>query len=238
MKRLSLVFSSVIILSIIFLTSCNSNEIGNGKDVNPETIYFDYKIWGEEGKEDVTVMLQYRFAGKGGTTLLLEEPAKVELDGVALTADSSKMTGAYYEVIKSVEDFRGKHSIVFTNFNKKKYTEEFNFNPITFRSALPAEMSRGDLVFELDGLDPVDIVRTVMIDTSFESSDINRIDTVRNGRLVIKKERLEQVVNGPIHLELFREVERPVKEGTEEGGKILITYGLKREFVLKDTPIP
>ena len=221
-------------LTFFFLTSCNSNEIGEGSDVNPESIYFDYKIWGEEGKEDVTVMLQYRFAGKGGTTLTLEEPAKIELDGVELKADSSKMTGAYYEVIKPVNEFTGKHSIVFTNFDEKKYTEEFSFYPITLKSPIPEELSRGDLVFELNGLDTLDFVRVVMIDTSFESSDINRIDTVRNGKLVIKKDRLEKVVNGPIYMELYKEAEKPVKEGTDEGGKISITYGLKREFILKE----
>jgi hypothetical protein len=226
--------TSTLILTFTFLISCNSNEIGDGKDVNPESIYFDYKIWGEEGNEDITVMLQYRFAGKGGTTLFLEEPAKVELDGVEIEVDSSNMTGAYYEVLKPVSEFAGKHTIEFTNYNGEKYAEQFNFHPISLKKAIPHEISRGDIVFELNGLDTLDLVRVVMIDTAFESMDINRIDTARNGKLVIKKERLDKVLNGPIYLELYKEVERPVKEGTDEGGKISITYGLKREFILRD----
>jgi hypothetical protein len=39
-------------------------KLVNSKDVNPDAVYFDYKIWGEEGKEDVTVMLQYRLVVK------------------------------------------------------------------------------------------------------------------------------------------------------------------------------
>jgi len=82
-----------IILSIFICTSllaCTSNEIGNSKDVNPDTIWFDYRISGEEGKEEVTTMLQFRFGGENGTTLVLNEPAGVELDGARIKGDSSK----------------------------------------------------------------------------------------------------------------------------------------------------
>jgi hypothetical protein len=224
----------ILILISFTYTSCTSNEIGNSKDVNPESIYFDYKIWGEEGKDDITVMLQYRFAGANGTTLVLEEPGKVEFDGKTIEADSSKMTGAYYEIMKPVNEFSGKHRIVFTDLNKKQYKEEFSFQPVSLRTKVPATIHRGDLVFELDGLEPLDYVRILLTDTSFLSEGINRVDTVKNGRVIIKKEELKTVINGPIHLELYKEVEKLLKNGTKEGGQLSVTYGLKREFVLKD----
>lgn len=233
-RTCSLFILATAFISIFSLGSCTSNEIGNSKDVNPESIYFDYKVWGEEGNKDVTVMLQYRFAGPNGTTLVLDEPAKVELDGEIIRADSSKMSGAYYEVIKPVREFTGNHSIVFTNLEKKQYKEEFNFQPVILRTKIPAELKRGDLQFELDGLDPVDYVRVLITDTSFESEDINRIDTVRNGRVVVKGEDLKKLVNGPIHLELSKEFDKPVKNRTREGGRLSFSYGLKREFLLKD----
>ena len=223
-----------ILLSFIFLISCNSNEIGSGDNVNPESIYFDYKVWGEEGNENITVLLQYRFAGPNGTTLLLKDPSRVELDGELIQVDSSTMTGAYYEMIKPVEAFMGSHNIVFTDINGKKHTENFSFYPLTLSKMIPAELKRNDLVFELNGLDSIDYVRVLMLDTTFESKGINRVDTVRNGKLVINKEHLMNLVNGPIHLELNKEVERPLMESTKEGGRISITYGLKRDFVLKD----
>lgn len=223
-----------IFLCFLFFISCNSNETGNGEDVNPESIYFDYKVWGEEGNENITVMLQYRFAGRNGTTLLLSDPARVELDGEQIKADSSTMTGAYYEVIKPVKTFTGLHTITYTDINNKKHSEKFNFSPLSLQKNIPDVMKRDDLVFELNGLDQVDYVRVLMLDTIFESKGINRIDTVRNGILVINKERLRNVVNGPIHLELYKEVDRPVQDGTKEGGRISITYGLKRDFILTD----
>src|SRR5215813_15531708 len=116
-----------LLFAVTLIASCTSNEIGNSKDVNPESIYFDYRIWGDEDAGYITARLQYRFAGPNGTTLLLENPSKAEFDGVAIKADSSKMNGAYYEVTKPVKEFAGKHTIVFTDRDGKQYKEEFNF---------------------------------------------------------------------------------------------------------------
>jgi len=225
---------SLLIVSCTGNFNCNSNEIGNSKDVNPDVVFFDYSIRAEEGKEEVIVKLQYRMGGPNGTTLILDEPSKVELDGEKLPLDSAKLTGAYYEVLKSLPTFSGKHTIVFTDLNKKQYKEEFDFSPFTIDPPVPVSLSRGELVFDLKGLDSIDYVRVVLTDTSFYSDDINEIDTVRNGKVVISAERLSTLTNGPINLEFYKEIEKPVENGTPEGGKIFITYGLKRGFELKD----
>lgn len=229
----SFLFISSIVLSLV-ISSCGSNEIGDSKDVNPQSIYFDYQVWGEEGRDNVTVLLQYRFAGPNGTTLVLDDPAKVELDGKKIPVDSSRLTGAYYEVSAPVKDFTGKHTIVFTDLDQKQYKEEFEFQPISLKTGIPDTVKRGDLVFDLDGLDPLDYVRVLLTDTSFASKDINRVDTVRNGRITISKEDLQKVVNGPIYLELSKEEEKPVKNSTREGGHLSLSYGIKRDFTLRD----
>lgn len=229
---------TLLISFAIFIAACNSNEIGNSKDVNPESIYFDYRIWAEEGKEDVTCLLQYRFGGKNGTTLVIEGPGKVELDGEAITVDSAKLTGAFYEIIKPINSFTGKHTITFTNPEKKQYKEEFTFQPFSLKTEIPEVLNRGELVFELEGLEPEDYVHIVATDTAFYSEDINQVDTVRNGRIVITREQLKNLTNGPITLQLYKEEEKPVKKSTKEGGRLFISYGLKREFELNDTSNP
>ena len=75
---------SFIYLLPIFLFSCTSNEIGNSKDVNPERIYFDYKVRGDERDTSVTLYLQYRMGGPNGSTLVVDPPAKVQLVTPAL----------------------------------------------------------------------------------------------------------------------------------------------------------
>ena len=98
---------------------------------------------------------------------------------------------------------------------------------------IPGQIKRGDLVFEMEGLNHIDYIRVFATDTSFESPGINRIDTVKNGRIIITMTELESLVNGPINLEFYKEDERNVRNGTKEGGVIDITYGVKREFELK-----
>ena len=218
---------------LVILISCTSNEIGNSKDVNPDAVFFDYEVWADEGK-DVTINLQYRMGGKNGTTLVLDEPSKVFLDGEQLNVDSAKVTGAYYETQKPAALFTGKHTISFTDLNKKEYKEEFEFTPFTLEPEIPATLKRGDLDFNFKGLDSIDHLSVILTDTSFTSIDINDIDSVKNGRLVISADRLSALVNGPINLQFYKEKEKPVKNGTKEGGRLLIRFGLKREFELKD----
>jgi hypothetical protein len=219
---------------ILLMASCTSNEIGNSKDVNPESIYFDYRVWGDEEGGFITVRLQYRFAGPNGTTLLLENPSKAELDGAAIKADSSKMNGAYYEVTKPVKEFAGKHTIVFTDMNGKQYKEEFNFQLLSLKTNLPAVIKRSDFAIDLDGLAPKDYVKVMVNDTASFSEGIERVDTVRNGHIIITKADLKDLKSGPIRLEFSREDEKRVKNGTKEGGKLNISYELKRQFELKD----
>ena len=232
MRRLLFLF---LIFPAYLFISCTNNEIGNAKDVNPESIYFDYKIWGEEGNNDVTIKLQFRFGGKNGTTLLLEEPSKVELDGETLKADSSSFNGVYYEVQKPVAYFTGKHSIVFTDMNKKQYKETFSFQPIALETEIPDTIQRSRIVFKFKGIDGPDYIRTLMTDTSFIGEGINRLDTVyKDGFIAISREEIADLVNGPVQLELIQEADREVKNGTSEGGRIVITYSLRREFFIRN----
>lgn len=219
---------------IVFISSCSSNEIGNSKDVKPDAIFFDYEISADEDREFVTINLQYRMGGRNGTTLVLEDPSQVALDGEELGVDSSKLGGAYYEVQKPLVDFIGKHEIEFRDLNNKTYKEEFDFTPFSLDPEVPKTMTRGDLVFKFKGLNPRDQIGVIIIDTSFSSPDINSVDSVRNGELVIKAERLAKVTNGPINLQFYREYVKPLKNSTQEGGKFLIKYGFRREFELKE----
>jgi hypothetical protein len=233
MNRITAFFFITVSIFLLFI-SCTSNEIGNAKDVNPESIYFDYKVWGDEESDEMVVKLQYRFAGPNGTTLLLENPSRVELDGVVIKADSSKMNGAYYEVSKPVKGAAGKHSIVFTDMNKKQYREEFSFQTLLLKTNLPKVVKRGDLIFDITGLAPQDYVHVMLTDTASFSEGIDRIDTVKNGRVFISKKDLKDLVNGPIQFEISKEDERRIKNGTKQGGKFSFSYAIRREFELKD----
>src|SRR5687768_14068709 len=89
---------------------------------NPNDIYFDYRITGEEN-DDVACVLQYKRGGPDGEAIMIREPGSVELDGVRLEADSAGFSGIYYEQYIPSEEFIGTHSIVHTSPDKKTYIE-------------------------------------------------------------------------------------------------------------------
>ena len=218
---------------IIILSACIGNPV-NEKEIGAESIFFDYKISGEEGNDSVTVMLQFRLGGPYGPTIGIDEPGNVRLDGELIPADSSSLTGPFYQVTKHIKQFTGKHSIVFTNINNKKYKENFSFKPFSLMTRIGDTIPRKQMVIDLSGLDKEDYVRILLTDTSFAGDGVNRLDTVINNQLIIYRDDLSKLENGPIQLELIREYESEIENSTWVGGFISIVYNLRREFFLKD----
>ncbi|MGQ0739230.1 MAG: hypothetical protein ACT4OJ_09245 [Bacteroidota bacterium] len=223
----------VLILSGIILAGCFGSMNKEG-EAGPEDIYLDYKIWGEEGEDSVMVMLQFREYDAYGPTIRIDGPGSVTLDGKKIPGDSSKMTGPYYAVTRQVKEFTGLHTIVFTSADKVKHKEEFYFRPFTLKTQITDTLKRDRLSLQFEGLEKRDIVRVLLTDTSLTGDGINRLDTIWNNKLTLTRNALSYLENGPIHLELIKELEKPVENHTGAGGTILILYTIRREFVLQD----
>jgi hypothetical protein len=217
------------IFLLVFVSACTNNTTGNKKDIDPDAVFFDYLIRGDEEDSNVTLYLQFRIGGPNGYALNLKDPARVELDGEIIQVDSAKLTGAYYEIQKPAGSFVGKHTITFTSFNKKVYREGFEYKPFSMETELE-NVNREDLVFDLEGLEKEDHLHVSATDTSFTSRDIIEIDTVRDGKLIIPAGKLKYLVDGPITLLLSKETQKIIRD--EIRGRITVSYGLKREFEL------
>lgn len=231
----------IVFLILLLLGACTGRRAGT-EPLTPGEIYFDYKIRGDERDSNVTVYLQYRRVGPNGNTVYLGDAATVELDGELIGVDSSKLGGVYYEIRKPLASFAGEHEIVYTDWTKKKYRERFAFMPLVLRSERAGVsdssgrkiLQRHDVSFELEAFDTMYYVRVVATDTSFRSNDLHEIDTVKDGKIVLRAQQLRNLVNGPVVFQFSKELERPVTDRTAAGGKISISYGLQREFILKD----
>ena len=205
-----------------------------GQEAETEDIFLDYKIWGEEGNDSVMIMLQFRFDGPTGHTLRIDPPGSVTLDGEKFRADSSEMTGPFYTLTRPVGGFTGKHKIVFTSADKKKYEEEFVYKPFNLRTQPKDTITRERTIIELEGLDEKDFIRVLLSDTTYPGEGLDRVDTVWNNRLILTRETLSYLEPGPLFLELIREREKPLKQVTQTGGRISMSYTIRREFWLKD----
>ncbi len=233
MNRFFSTFCLISVTAILLLSACTNNEIGGSKDVNPDAVFFDYQITGDEDDAMATVLLQFRFGGPHGTTLVLDDPSFVSFDGNKIAVDSSRMAGAYYEVRVPVNRMAGQHNILFSNSDGKQYTQDFSFQPLALQATIPDSVQAGNLQLPLSGVEDGGAVRMVLMDTSRNGEGIDRVDTVRNGAILLHAAELAQLTPGPIHLELLRDVRVPLTSTTPEGGKMTISYSLRREFVLK-----
>jgi hypothetical protein len=222
------------IFIIISFIACKSKDRAVNQNDDPQSIFFDYQVTGSEEEDSVTILFHFRNDDIEGEAFRLDKPSEVKLDGETLVPDSSKMTGYYYEIRKSLGAFTGKHKIVFNDINGNTYQEDFSFQPFYLVNP-PDEINFSDnLTLQFDGLQKEDYLLVLMTDTSFPGKGINRVDTIRNGKLVIYPEELKQLTPGPVQIIFTRELERPLKNTTKSGGRLAITYRLGREFILKE----
>ena len=217
----------IFLFTTVIVAGCTNRD----QVYNTDSLFFDYTINAEEGSEMVTVKLQFKRNSVTGKAI--EVKGKVEFDGQVIKSDSTELSGFYYEIQKPLNLFTGKHTIVFTAPDNKQYKQEFEFTPFTIENELPEQVSRQPFTIKLNNFPQRETpVRLVMLDTAFESEGINEEIPIVKGELVIDDFILRQLKSGPIIMEIYREQEIPLKQSTKAGGRLAITYSLRREFEL------
>jgi len=220
---------------VVLLAACNAAVRQEEKfKTAADMLYMDYQATGEEGRDEVTVRLVFRYGGPEGRGMLLDTSASASFDGQLLIADSSKMGGAYYEGRYLAEGFEGLHQIEYRDGTGKVYVDTFSFPFFSLAAALPATVSRAKgLELEINGLKG-DWLHALLTDTSFYGRGIDRMDTLTDGKLAFTPQDLGRLKNGPVHLELYREKERGLDQTGRQGGRLYLSYNLSREFVLNE----
>jgi hypothetical protein len=234
--------AALYILPVLFITGC-MNEKKSDKIVDPDTIYFDYQVTGEEGNDNLTILLQYRDGGEEEDAVSAGHVNSVKLDGEIITPDSTRSGDVFYELHKSIDSFSGKHIIVFKSQDGKEYREEFDFEPLVLLTSLPDTITRDSLVFEFSGIKPPDQVRVILMDTTFGNDEdfvvgwmVNRSETVlpEKRQVVVNAESIARLSPGPVQIEFIRETEKDIDGPGPKGGKLKVTYTIKKEFFLKN----
>ncbi len=196
-------------------------------------VYADYQVWAEEESGQVTIRLQLRQGNAEGPAFALPTPGQISLDGETLAADSTPLNGVYYETAKQVTDFAGEHTIAVQHPKGNQHEEQFTFRPFTLARELPAGIKKKPFAILLQGIEEdTGPLRLVMIDTDYESADVNEEVWPQKGQLNITKEHLANLTKGPVVLEIYQEVEKAIEGSRRYTGKLSLTYGLKREFQL------
>jgi hypothetical protein len=219
-------FLAGMLLVITGLFACDSNEIGESKDVNQDKIYMDYDVSYAEGDQQVALNFQYRFAGVAGTTLVLNKPSQVKLDGEVLKVDSSEYGGAFYKINKNYSSFLGNHSIQFTNIDGKIFDNSFEFAPFKLVN-LPEIADRNkDLVvaYNISGLSGADDIEINAVDTD---SSFHYHQSGSKASVIIPASDLKKQMKNEVSFEATLYRYFTLKQTTGEGGKLSLTYRLK-----------
>ena len=218
----------VLITSFFVFAACSSNEIGDSKDVAQDKIYQDYTISYAEGNTNAEVYCQFRFAGKNGTTLVLNNPSQVQFDGETIKVDSSAGGGAYYQVNKPAADFFGKHTITYTTTDSKKLANSFSFDNFKLVH-MPATVSKKqdlNITFETPALQGDDYIEVGASNTDSSFSVTHTAADKGNFITIPAKELKRQKVKElTLDATLYRKV--PLQQNTLEGGQMDVRYSLK-----------
>jgi hypothetical protein len=212
----------------IAIAGCSSNEIGDSKDVSQDKIYQAYTISYAEGNSNAEIFCQFRFAGKNGTTLVLNEPSQVQFDGIKIKVDSSDAGGAYYRVYKPAVNFFGKHTISFITTADKKLENGFSFDHFKLVNP-PASISKKqgfNLNFEATALQGDDYIEVNAIGTD-SSFSVTHGAADKGNFISIPAKELKRQKLKEISLEAILHRTVSLQQVTAEGGRMRISYALK-----------
>ncbi|MEO8116185.1 MAG: hypothetical protein ABI653_00975 [Bacteroidota bacterium] len=218
------------------LFACNSSEIGDSKDVNPESIYIDYQVLYNENLDSINCFLQYRFGGKSGTTLVLTPPSHVNFNGENILVDSSPLLGAFYRKRFLRAGFEGENTIQFTDSKNQMHEETFNFKPFSC-STFPTVFKQSDsLVFAFEGVKNNDTILFEIADTSSVTPNMDTTLFIKNNKLIIPATAFAKLSPGILDFKFQKKQERPLKNPLAEGGAFTFQYILKPIHVSMERP--
>ncbi len=234
----AIIFTPAIFSIAVLFSGCSSNEIGNSKDADPETVYQQYTLSYTAGEPIFEGSAQFRFAGEDGTTLVLSEPSNISFDNSVIKVDNNDIAGAYYPIKQPAANFYGRHQFTFTGINHKIYTNEFTVDSITVNSlplvaykSAPLQLTFNGLAAEADYFIEANSSNTDSTFTvTFSSPGKKTLLEIPASQLMRQKGK-ELTLN----IAVTRKV--PLQNSTREGGMILLSYNMVPVTIkLEETP--
>ncbi len=218
----------------ISISGCASNEIANSKDVNQDKIYQKYSVKYDESSNETHIKATFRFGGENGTTLVLTPPSTVTFNGGKMTRYESDFVGAYYKIAQKKPLANGQEcKFVFTNTEKKEYTNNINFNPVLI-GGVPTSLKKGNpLEFTMitNPLAYGEKITLKLKDTSH--SVVFEVPNQQPKKQFVLPATVLKKLNGEVHLQAIRSYNIMLKDATEEGGTINFEYETKwHKFVI------
>ncbi len=218
----------ILMVASIFMIihSCASNEIGHSKDVNQDEINQGYFMEYDEAKDKTEITAFFRFAGPNGTTLILDAPGKVEMNGEKLDLKETKDAGAYYYKTLNGKLPDGEYSFEYTDLHQKSFKNTVSWKNIEVESVSDSFSHSDGLLISFND-DPQGRKEEITIAISDSANSISEtISHVRREKIKIAGSKLKDL-HGPLEINMRRNGQFNLKNQTHAGGYIGTAYRLK-----------
>ncbi len=221
--------------AILFLASCDTEEIGFSKDVNPASIYTSYDVSVQENALVAECIAKFRFAGPNGTTLVLSQPSDVALNGEIIKVDSSTYQGAFYAAVVPLS--KPSHEYVFTGIDGIKYSTTFQVS-VPVCGQVIINDTTGAMEIRFQNIQEGDSLELSVSDTSKSNANLEEQVLLKNNIYVLPPAEMNSLSNGPLKIEMsiFRSMD--LKECPKEGGQMMQRFHFrKRQVEKKSRPV-
>ncbi len=215
----------VVILTILS-ASCTSNDIGNASHVKQSEIYQSYSLTASQEKGTIDVNVFFRFGGKTGTTLRLNDTigSKIMLNNTPIQV-SEDIAGAHYYTSISFtpkENFFKYINSDLNGFENSIICNEFKVYDV------PQKLDVKDTLYlSFEGAAPLVTESFIMRykDTAMNfASDISIKQFIHGNKLIIPASVLKDAYTGEVSLQFVRGNELATKQHGNIPGNMRYTY--------------
>ena len=226
MKKL--LCSFLIILFVLMLYSCVSNDTANSDTVKQNEIYQSYTITYDAGDMELSATAFFRFGGASGTTLNLVKPSNILFNGQEMNLEKNIFSGTFYEANMQTNSLKS-YSFLFTDTDKKKYKNSTSIDTIDIDEYPKIIKKSEDIKITWKG---TPVKQNEKVSVFIEGKDFMNCsastDVVGTNSIIIYSELLKDIKVGDANIVLKREKKIDIKGATHLGGSLTIIYVAKK----------
>ena len=194
-------------------------------------MYGTFLFTADDTVENVSGLFQFS-NGKNKRGVYLGKGSLLQFDGQSLQGDSISIAEVYYETSIPYDHFSADHILTLKTETGKSFKEEIDFKPVLLATEIAEEIDRSDLAFSIKGVDEYNKVQLALVDTAFNTNDVHIDNTLQGETLLVAKNRLKNISNGPLIIYLMIEKRMPLHSGLND--EIIVRYTFRRETELVD----
>ncbi|MCB9073185.1 MAG: hypothetical protein H6623_06155 [Bdellovibrionaceae bacterium] len=230
--RIFLLFALVFSSSLI--VACSSDTVGS-RDVNPNAVHQEYSVEYQETSNSSYISAQFRVGGSTGTTVELEPPSYLKINGT--TPHKSSFFGTSYSLDQG--GYTSSVTFEYSDDSQHSYVNSVIVKTIQILSA-PQNLTIGQsysVVVSTESLNPGDTVRGYLRQDHFDqgisqSAYVEGVFDVGTQRMIFSSYDTSRLYEGNVELTLVRSHYQALSQSTSRGGGSIGSYYNTRPVIL------